>query len=186
METLTDLEAAALGCVHRHQPCTAHFVRTRFRTSPSARFSDSAGSVYPMMKRLEQRGLVASRERQEGRRRVRYLKCTAKGRTALGRWVGPPFGRDVGLTIDPLRTRMLYVELLEPARRAAWLDEAEQVLRQQDAQLDLLRAEAADPEQGDPDPWLQLAHENARLENQARLDWLRLARRRLRRQGLLD
>jgi DNA-binding PadR family transcriptional regulator len=177
---LTDLEAAALGCVHRHQPCTTHFVRTRFRASPSARFSDSAGSIYPMMKRLQQRGLVSSRERTEGRRRVRYYSCSKKGRTLLGRWIGPPLDEDAALTIDPLRTRMIYLDLVAPRARADWFAEAESILRQQ-----LARIEEASRTAENPDVFFDLANENARMETRARLKWLRVAEARLRDAGEL-
>ncbi|MHC5003518.1 MAG: PadR family transcriptional regulator [Planctomycetota bacterium] len=180
MDPLTDLEAAALGCVHRNQPCTAHFVRTRFRASPSARFSDSAGSVYPTMKRLEQRGLVSASDRTEGRRRVRYYRCSAKGRRLLRGWIGPPLGAGAAVTVDPLRTRMLSLELLEPGERAAWFRAAEAVLREQLARIE----QAASPT--DDDLFFVLANENARAETRARLRWLRLAERRLREAGLLD
>lgn len=181
MEPLTDLEAAALGCIHHNQPCTAHLIRTRFRQSPSARFSDSAGSVYPMVRRLEKRGALASRLQKEGRRKVRYYTCTNSGRKALREWIRPPFPAAVSVTVDPLRTRMLYLELLTPKQRAVWLDQAEQVLERH---LDETGHFASSPDQQD-DPFLELARQNALLEVKARLKWIRLARKRLRDAGLL-
>lgn len=180
MKSLTDLEAAALGCAHAHQPCTAHFVRTQFGLSPSARFSDSAGSVYPLMRRLEQRGMLSAQLRREGRRDVRYYTATAAGRRALKAWLGPPFEVGAVCTFDPLRTRMLYLELLSPRQREAWLDEVEHTLRQHLATIDEHEHSGASTDLFD-----ELASENARLETLARLEWQKLARRRLARAGLL-
>lgn len=181
MEPLTDLEAAALGCIHRNQPCSAHLIRTRFRQSPSARFSDSAGSVYPMVRRLEKRGALASRLQKDGRRNVRYYTCTNSGRKALREWIRPPFPAAVLVTVDPLRTRMLFLELLTPKQRAAWLDQAEQVL---DRHLEQIGHFASSPDQ-EHDPFLELARQNGLLEVKARLKWIRLARKRLGDAGLL-
>ncbi len=181
MESLTDLEAAALGCIHRNQPCTAHFIRTRFRESPSARFSDSAGSVYPMVTRLERRELISGKARKDGRRQVHDYSTTAKGRAALRVWLGPPLDDGLSITIDPLRTRALHLGLLSPAKRAEWLDEAERVLARQLESIERF-ARAHDEED---DPFFALAHENARLTIHAREEWIRAARSRLGAAGLL-
>ena len=182
MEPLTDLEAAALGCIHSNQPCTAHLIRRRFRQSPSARFSDSAGSVYPMVRRLEKRGALASRLQEDGRRKVRYYTCTNSGRKALREWIRPPFPAAVSVTVDPLRTRMLYLGLLTPMQRAAWLDEAERVLS---SHLEEVGHFASSSDQ-QHDPFFELARENSRLEVKARLKWIRFARKRLLANGLLE
>ena len=182
MEPLTDLEAAALGCIHRNQPCTAHLIRTRFRQSPSARFSDSAGSVYPMVRRLEKRGAVASKLEKQGRRKVRYYTSTKSGRKALREWIRPPFPAAVSVTVDPLRTRMLYLELLTPKQRSNWLDQAEQVLARQ---LEQIGHAAMSPNE-QHDLFMELARQNALLEVKARLKWIRLARQRLGETSLLS
>lgn len=183
MDPITDLEGAALVCVHRSEPCTAHYVRTRFRESPSARFSDSAGSVYPMMRRLEKRGLLSSRLRDKGQRKVRHYVCTQKGRRAVRLWVGPPVDVNVGVSIDPLRTRMLYLGALSPQERLQWLDQSEKILIGHLSQIESRPSQAGSTE---PDLFLELAHENARLQTRARLIWLRSARRRLRESGALE
>ena len=130
MKPLTDLEAAVLGDVQRNQPCTAHFIRTRFRDSPTARFSDSAGSIYPLMKRLQERGLVIAKTRRVGQRHVCYYSCSKKGLKSLRRWVGPPIDQDITQNYDPLRTRMMFLEYLTPAQRLLWLDDAKKLLHE--------------------------------------------------------
>ena len=185
MENLTDLEAAALGCVYRNFPCTAHFVRTQFRESHSARFSDSAGSVYPTMKRLQNRELLNSYLQKDGQRMVRYYECTMAGRAALRRWIGPPLGDDVAITIDPLRTRILHLELLSPRRRAQWLEQAETTLQQKLVELDEHEGRE-DKSASTRDLFFEMADENAQMEIESRLKWIQRARRRFRAAGLLQ
>ncbi len=180
MPPLSELEAAALGCIHVNQPCTAHFVRTQFRVSPSARFSDSAGSVYPMMKRLERRGLVSSSLQRDGQRDVRYYRPTQSGRRALKGWMAPPGDAASMFTHDPLRTRMIYLELLSPRQRVAWLDEVEAALDGMFAIIDEPR-----PDRVDTGLFFKLANESARRSTHARLEWIRSARRQLKQAGLL-
>ena len=179
-DRLTELEAAALGCVYRNEPCTGHFVRTQFRASPAPRFSDSAGSIYPTMKRLQSRRFLTSRLVTEGKRKVRYYECTAQGRKALKKWIGPPLTDDIGVTIDPLRTRMLSAKLLSRKSRARWLDEARESLLQK---LEILQSDAI--AKASDDIFHELAHANARMELETRLEWLELSRRKLKRAGLI-
>jgi DNA-binding PadR family transcriptional regulator len=175
METLTDLEAFALATLKSRQPCTPYAVRRCFRDSPSAHFSDSTGSVYPLLRRLSARGLVAASATNRGRRAARSYEVTPRGQAALRRWLRVPEDPTELVTFDPLRTRLLFLAQLPPAARERWLEDAETALRvheraiQRRAELD--RAAA--------DPFLELAHANVLLTVQARFEWLRLARRRL-------
>ena len=175
---LSDLEAAAVGEVLKHQPCTAHFIRTCFRDSLARHFSDSSGSVYPMMKRLEQRGVLESTRRKDGKRHVRHYRVTGPGRAALRKWLGPPISEDVTLTIDPLRTRLLYLQRLPKAKRALWISEVESAIRQklkdvkcQHSNLNVNSADAL---------YQQLAIENGISELNSRLSWLARVRRQLK------
>lgn len=43
----------------------------------------SPGTLYPMMRAMEESGYLASKNVQNGRRRFREYRITAKGRTAL-------------------------------------------------------------------------------------------------------
>ncbi len=117
---------------------------------------------------------------------VRYYECTRAGRAALRSWIGPPLQEDIGITIDPLRTRILCLELLTPRRRIRWLADAEQMLRQQLDQIQSDTTESATVQVSASDVFYELADENARLGIETRLDWIRQARTRLRRGGWLD
>ncbi len=176
MAELTDLEGTVLGCVFRQGACTAHFVRSQFRVSPSPRFSDSTGSIYPLVRRLAKRGLLAKSTRREGQRDVEYYACTAAGRAALKRWVGPPWADADALTTDPLRTKLICLSALTARQRNAWVDQAEWILREK---LSEIEAKIASSTQESGDMYLQLAHENAVGHLRANLNWLGLVRKRL-------
>jgi DNA-binding PadR family transcriptional regulator len=175
MEELTDLEAVALATLAQRQPCTAYVVRRCFRDSPSAYFSDSAGSVYPLLERLRARALVTARATRRGRRPARVFVPTASGLAALRAWLRVPDEPAELVTFDPLRTRLFHLALLPAAERRRWLDAAEAALQRHGAAL---RARAEHDRAAD-DPFLDLAHENALLTLAARLEWIRRARLRL-------
>jgi len=123
---LTELEGAVLGVLHVRAPCTAYAVRREFLVSPSPFWSGSAGAIYPLLERLERRGLVRSRPQATGRRRSRAYEATAPGLAVFRRWLRPPFAEvAVGVPPDPLRTRIEFLGVLTAAQRARFLSEAD-------------------------------------------------------------
>jgi DNA-binding PadR family transcriptional regulator len=129
--TLTELEGAVLGAVVRDGPCTSYAVTELFRVSPSEFWSGSAGSIYPLMKRLEERGFVVSESGSTGRRSHRTYRATTKGRRAFVGWMTDA-ERSAAMGFDPLRTRLVFVRQLSARARAefcagvrAALDEVE-------------------------------------------------------------
>jgi DNA-binding PadR family transcriptional regulator len=120
--SLTELEGAALGVVLRDGPCTSYAVKELFRASPSDFWSGSAGAIYPLMKRLEKRGLVASEAGSTGRRSRRDYRITALGRRAFERWLTDA-QRAAGMGFDPLRTRLVFFDQLSPEARSAFRDD---------------------------------------------------------------
>ena len=171
---LTELEAITLGCVASQGPITAYQVRQQFLRSPSARFSGSAGAIYPLLKRLEKRAFVTSRKAPTGKRPAREYSITHAGRAALRAWLRTSLEPTEVVADDPLRTRMLFLDQLSPAARLEWLDQAEQAVRDQ-AELiaNYEKEDAFDT------PFAKLATENARRLNRARLAWLAHARERI-------
>jgi DNA-binding PadR family transcriptional regulator len=122
---LSELEAVVLGLVWSDGPCTAYAVRRTVQASLSAQWSGSAGAVYPAVARLEQRGLIRSRDQATGQRRSQALEITAKGSRVLADWLRPPIDPgSLGIPPDPLRLRLRFLELLSPADRVAFLNEA--------------------------------------------------------------
>jgi len=124
-ESLTELEGAVLGAVWQHGPCTPYRVRRVFLDSPSPYWSGSAGAIYPLMLRLERRGLIASRAGPVRRRASRLYRVAPPGLRQFRAWLGPPWSAVVaGVPADPLRTRVSFLAALRPAARARFLKEA--------------------------------------------------------------
>jgi DNA-binding PadR family transcriptional regulator len=122
---LSRFELALLGLVSQGAPCTAYWIRRQLQKSPSSFFSGSAGAVYPAVERLEKRSLIKATVLEEGRRTSRQYKLTAKGRKALETWLLPPFPpEDLAFTMDPVRTRVYYLEALSPEDRRRFVEEA--------------------------------------------------------------
>lgn len=76
------LEAVLLQVIGR-KPSSGYDLR---RSDSLGAFSDSPGSVYPALKRLEETGLVESSVEAGGRRRTVY-RLTNRGRSALHTWL---------------------------------------------------------------------------------------------------
>ena len=166
---LSDLEQAVLGLVYQHAPCTAYAIRTLCAKSRTARFSGSAGSIYPLMLRLEQRGYLRSKPARQGRRRRRDYGLTRKGSVALRRWLTLPLpAADVSLVYDPLRTRMLFQRALPRASTLAFVLDALTKLR---AAWPLLEQDCRDHPRSQNE-FLHYAARNALLLAQARIAWL--------------
>jgi DNA-binding PadR family transcriptional regulator len=122
---LTELEACVLGLVLSEGPCTPYVVFGVLRDSPSPQWSGSAGAVYPVFRRLEAWGLIASRKQTRGGRSIRICRATPTGKQALRNWLGPPLPEWIAeVPNDPLRTRVRFLDVLQPARRRAFLAEA--------------------------------------------------------------
>jgi DNA-binding PadR family transcriptional regulator len=116
---ITELEAAVLFLLEAHGVSTAYRIRQELATSPTAHFSGSTGAVYPLIRRLQRRGYVSSRRRSRGERSSRACSVTATGRKALRKWILQPPESDLGISFDPIVTRvnMLAVASRADARR---------------------------------------------------------------------
>lgn len=170
---LSELEGCVLGLVWRGGPCTPYAVRCALRASPSPHWGHSAGSIYPIFRRLERDGRVAAEPHATGARRSLRYRITPSGRAALRRWLGPAVSVfSASLPPDPLRTRVAFLGALDPPDRAQFLKEAEaRILAQMEDAAGYARA--AD------DPWSRLVSDGARATLHARLEWIRRARRAL-------
>jgi DNA-binding PadR family transcriptional regulator len=97
MPELTPLASIVLGFV-RLLPSTGFGLRRIFRSTPLGNFSDSPGSIYPLLARLERAGLVKGTiDRAPGARRRKVFSITDAGTDALRAWLMSP--------IDPEFTR---------------------------------------------------------------------------------
>src|SRR3712207_1604832 len=57
---LTENEGSLLALVLRREPITAYEIVKIYEQSPTTSINSSKGSVYPMIKRLKERGFVGS------------------------------------------------------------------------------------------------------------------------------
>jgi DNA-binding PadR family transcriptional regulator len=109
---------ALLGLIRRRQPCSGYDLRRLFADHPMAMFSDSPGSIYPALKRLERSGMVscALDETSRVRRRALY-RLTSKGKNALERWLTRTIEADDVLRRMPeLFLRFSFLEFCLGAR----------------------------------------------------------------------
>jgi DNA-binding PadR family transcriptional regulator len=119
---LTDLEGASLAAIAERGTATAYAIAQDFAQSPSDFWSGSAGAVYPMIKRLAARGLISGDATADGKRARIDYRVTAAGQLALEDWLLDA-KRASGMGFDPLRTRLVYLHLVRPAQRRAFLTE---------------------------------------------------------------
>ncbi|MGE3182043.1 MAG: PadR family transcriptional regulator [Phycisphaerae bacterium] len=164
--TLSELESIALVTVHRLEPCTPYAVRCTFREAHAAWFSSSAGSIYPLLRRLERGGFLRAAPDKADKRKRKFISTTAQGRTMAREWLCAASPDQVD-TFDPLRTRGRFLALLPAAQREAWVYSQRLGLKAQRKRIEeALRAG------DDSDEFAQLAHAHALLENDGRLRWL--------------
>ncbi len=176
MPKLTELEAVILGVVARDGPVTSYAIAQEFADSPTSRWSGSAGAIYPAMSRLHKRGLVADEAGKRGRRQHKTYTVTTTGKAELRAWIRPPFPDGVGgATEDPIRSRLLFLSLLSPTARQAFLESALERVQAELSRVDEMLAEgiAAD------EAWQVIALEGCQAELQARIQWLTRVMHRL-------
>ena len=131
---MTDLELCVLGVVWLRGPCSAYVVRREFAVSSSSFWSSSAGSIYPVIKRLLAAKLIAAKPVPSDGRGKRTLAITSNGERALRSWLKelPASAGMAGL--DPIRARMNFFAVLNSAReQLAFIDRA---AAQTQAQID--------------------------------------------------
>lgn len=85
---------ALLGLLQQEDR-SGYDLRKIFLATPMTSFSDSPGSIYPALRRLEQKGLIRSRiQERSGLRRRRLFHLTSAGLSELKRWQKQPIVRD--------------------------------------------------------------------------------------------
>jgi DNA-binding PadR family transcriptional regulator len=180
-ERLSELEGCVLGLVWLLGPCTPYVVRKTFVQSPSSQWSGSAGAIYPLVRRLERRGLLQSKPSATGSRKSHHYELTAEGRQRLTDWLGPPFNENVtGILPDPIRTRLAFLEALPRSRRHSFLSIVEKVLRRQ---IDKTKHECQENRRKE-DLLDYLISRGALITAEARLTWIREVRAAL--EGVSD
>lgn len=174
MERLSELEGVVLGMLWSMGPQTAYSIRQIFLKSPSPHWATSAGTIYPLVKRLHQRGLIRSERHATGRREGLMYTLTPAGVKALRRWIGPdPAAIATAVPVDALRLRLRFMGALPEREQAALIKNAR---RQLTASLKQLESEAAG-KRNDPDRFLYLAYRGAITTTRVRLALLNDAER---------
>jgi len=146
------------------------------KQSPSSHWQASAGSVYPLLARLEEAGyLNTTADENDGRGR-QLLDLTANGRKALCAWIMA--GAEPGLIaaiIDPIRSRTFFLSILSSSQQHNFLtqviDLTEDYLEETKMRLERI------PESEDLYGYLGAL--GATMVTRARLDWLKEVRGRV-------
>lgn len=171
----TELEGCVLGIVWAWGPCTAYVIRRVFLDSLSPYWSGSAGSIYPLVARLEARGLISARAEPRGGRSRKELSLTPDGVAALHAWLLPLPEWTGPVPVDPVRTRMFFLGSLAPEEQEAFVADAEAKAR--GAAESLRQEHEAHASKGEI--WEARATRGALRVQQARIEWLAEVRREI-------
>jgi PadR family transcriptional regulator, regulatory protein AphA len=172
---LTAFEHILLGLVCT-SPSSGYDLKRIFAATPMGIYQPSSGSLYPALRRLEQRGLVQSQaaagEADQSARRRHVYEPTPAGLAIHRTWLGTPVkpetvSRDLGLHL----MRFVMMERLFPPEEVlAFLHSLTDALAVQTTQLEQYAAAAA-AGLGDRHP--QLALDHGLVVHRASLRWAR-------------
>jgi len=150
---------------------SGYAMRKEMNRMRGGRWSAESGSVYRVLRRLEQDGLVneARKVGVPNRERTEY-ELTPQGEALLQSWLTfPPDRGEMAFIVDPIRTRAYFLSRLKPMEQVrvvkAWLVESKQFL--QDLERDLQATSATE------NPIRHLAQQNLLFLAEARHEWLR-------------
>ena len=165
----TELEYLILAMVGEGV-CSGYAIRKQMNRMRGGRWSSESGSVYRVLRRLEDDGLLTE-ERRVGvpnRERTEY-ELTPAGKVSLQEWLKlPPDRAELGLLVDPLRTRCYFLATLNPSEQVrvvkVWLQESKEFLIElrQDVDANITG-----------DPIRNMGFQNLIYLAEARHEWLR-------------
>ena len=168
-KAITELEGGVLGMIAVKGPCTPYAVRREFLGSPSQYWSASSGAIYPLIRRLARRGLIHVREKTEDSRRGNLYVLTAAGSRTLKNWLATlDSPAAISVPPDPVRNRIAFFAVLDPARRKALLARA---VRKMSSHLSRVQAytERVKANKDTGEYWIRVG---AQRMLEARLQWL--------------
>lgn len=150
---------------------SGYAMRKEMNRMRGGRWSAESGSVYRVLRRLEQDGLVheARRVGVPNRERTEY-ELTPQGQALLQSWMTfPPDRAELAFIVDPIRTRAYFLSRLKPSDQSrvvkTWLQESKTFLHDLERDLQLnVQLE---------DPIRHLAQQNLLFLAEARHEWLR-------------
>jgi len=173
---LSELEGVILGIINNSQPCTAYSIRRGLRAAPSSHWRASAGSVYPLIVRLQAEELVFGTPDPADSRGTTLLRITSLGRQALKRWIMAGTDQEIiSATADPARSRMFFLRVLSPAERVTY---ARKMVTAMERYLAEAREDLASKSEQD-DLFAYLGSLGAVKSTETRLEWLKMVSKRL-------
>jgi len=150
---------------------SGYAMRKEMNRMRGGRWSAESGSVYRVLRRLEQDGLVkeARKVGVPNRERTEY-ELSAQGQALLNSWLTfPPDRIEMAFMVDPLRTRAYFLGRLKTADQLrtvkAWLLESKLFIH--DLERDLQASSTVE------DTTRHLAQQNLLFLAEARHEWLR-------------
>ncbi len=174
---LTVLEYVVLGLISI-EPQSGYSIITAFDREVYRRWSASPGAIYPMLKRLEKRGIIAGELEETYRTRPRRMySLTPQGEQLLDEWLrARPSKPDVTEERDITLLRFLFAEKrLRREEVLDWLTALEAALHE----YELMFYAQRNPESSDWSPHQQLVVEAMILEINLQRAWVIMARSRL-------
>jgi len=169
------LEYAILGLL-KQKPQSGYDLRKSFVSTPMRHFSDSPGSIYPALRRLQARRWISVFRQEDGRKR-QVLQLTAAGKGAFTAWLKEvPTREDVIWRMDELLIRFAFQgDNVSADVTLAFLTELEKQLH---AYLQELRDYAKEFGLAKAASTGALAFANGIGGYEAQLAWVQSARRR--------
>jgi DNA-binding PadR family transcriptional regulator len=140
MSSATNLEFALTGLLNQ-KPQSGYDLRKTFATTAMRHYSDSPGSIYPALRRLEARGWIApasaAAPNPENRRGRQVFRLIPAGETALKEWLSRPLTKDdVVLRTPELMLRFAFMDGCVPRSTVLrFLDDFGQALASYVAEL---------------------------------------------------
>jgi len=178
MAKTSSLEYALLGLL-KQLPQSGYDLRKIFATTPMRHFSDSPGSIYPALRRMQGRKwLVAGAEGGNARKRQAF-RVSRAGERALVEWLRRPITReDVIWRNQELALRFAFLDgNVEREFTRTFLDDLERELTDYTRELrDYARSMKSD---SGPNTGL-LAFQQGVEGYEAQLAWARRARKQLK------
>lgn len=129
MTIASNLEFALLGLL-RQQPQSGYDLRKTFAGTAMRHYSDSPGSIYPALRRLQSRGWITADAKPSDGRGRQVFHLAPVGEAALVEWLSLPVTRDeVVWRLPELMLRFAFMEGNVPRSTAIlFLDQFESEL----------------------------------------------------------
>ena len=182
MKSISTLEFALLGLL-KQKPQSGYDLRKTFQTTAMGQYSDSPGSIYPALRRLEgkaqiervQPGGEPSAEASADPRRKQLFRLTAEGEAALVAWLSSAVTReDVALRLAETMLRFSFMDGNVP--RAAAVRFLDEYVRELSGYVETLRPQWEAMHRKAPIHTGVLAFQSGIEGMEAQLDWARRAR----------